>query len=118
MFGGPPVIWANMMKVKNGDGRKKKSKLKMLDQCMDVMWPVASVAYQVILEPMLRAFFASSACFARNELSSKRVGAVGLSQKPPKLRSWRCTQPIAAKATAGEAVVGKISSISPTAAVV
>ena len=34
-------IWANMMKVKNGDGRKKKSKLKT----------VASVAYQVILEP-------------------------------------------------------------------
>ena len=58
-----------------------------------------------------RAFPASNACFARDELSSKRVGADGLSQKPPKLRSWRCTQPRAAKATAGVAVVDKVASI-------
>ena len=60
---------------------------------------------------VLRAFFASNACFARDEPSSKRVGGVGLSRKPPKLRSWRCTQPRAANATAGVAVVGKIISI-------
>ena len=45
-------------------------------------------------------------------------GGVGLSRKPPKLRSWRCTQPIPAKATAGVAVVGKTASISRAAAVV
>ena len=60
---------------------------------------------------VLRAFSASSACFARNEPSSKRVGGVWLSRKPPKLRSWRCTQPRAAKATAGVAVVGQMASI-------
>ena len=37
---------------------------------------------------VLRAFFASNACFTRDELSSKRVGGVGLSRKPPKLRSF------------------------------
>ena len=44
---------------------------------------------------------------ARDEPSSRRAGGVGFSQKPQKLRSWRCTQPRAAKATAGVAVVGK-----------
>ena len=57
------------------------------------------------------AFFASNACFTRDEPSSKRVGGVGFSRKPPRLRSWRCTQPRAAKATAGVAVVGKMASI-------
>ena len=33
------------------------------------------------------------------------------SRKPPKLHSWSCTQPRAAKATAGVAVVGKMGSI-------
>ena len=65
---------------------------------------------------VLRAFFASNACFTRDEPSSKRVGGVGLSRKPPKLRSWRCTQP-RTKDTAGVAVVGKMGSI-PRAAVV
>ena len=37
-----------------------------------------------------------------DEPSSKRVGGFGLSRKPPKLRSWSCTQPRAAKATAGQ----------------
>ena len=50
---------------------------------------------------MLRAFLASNACFTRDEPSSKRVGGVGLSRKLSKLRSWRCTQPRAGKATAG-----------------
>ena len=50
--------------------------------------------------------------------SSKRVGGVGLGRKSPKLRSWRCTQPRAAKATAGVAVVGKMASITRAAAVV
>ena len=67
---------------------------------------------------VLHAFFASNACFARDEASSNRVGGVGLSLKPPKLRSWRCTQPRAAKATAGVAVVGKMASITHAAAVV
>ena len=48
---------------------------------------------------VLRAFFASNACFARDEPSPKRVGGIGLSRKPPKLRSWRGTQPRAATAT-------------------
>ena len=39
-----------------------------------------------------------------DEPSSQRVGGFGLSGKPPKLRSWSCTQPRAAKATAGAAV--------------
>ena len=56
---------------------------------------------------VLRAFFASNASFARDEPSSKRVGGVGLSRKQLKPRSWRCTQPRAAKATAGVSVVGK-----------
>ena len=67
---------------------------------------------------VLRAFFASNACFTRDAPSSKRVGGVGLSRKPPKLRSWRCTQPRAAKATAGLAVVGKMASITRATAVV
>ena len=67
---------------------------------------------------VLRAFSASNACFAHDELSSERVGGVGLSRKPPKLRSWRCTQPRAAKATAGVAVVGKMTSIPRAAAIV
>ena len=61
---------------------------------------------------VLRAFFASNACFARDEPSSRRVGGVGLSRKPPKLRLWRCTQPRAAKATAVVAVVGKMASMT------
>ena len=67
---------------------------------------------------VLRAFFASNACFTRDEPSSKRVGGIGLSRKPPKLRSWGCTQPRAAKATAGAAVVGKVASITRAAIVV
>ena len=67
---------------------------------------------------VLPAFFASNACFARDEPSSKRVGGVGLSRKPPKLRSWSCTQPRAAKATAGAAVVGSMGSRPRAAAVV
>ena len=53
---------------------------------------------------MLRAFSASGVCFARDESSSKRVGGVRLSRKPPKLRSSRYTQPSTTKATAGVAV--------------
>ena len=67
---------------------------------------------------VLRAFLASNACFTRDEPSSKRVGGVGLSRKLPKLHSWRCTQPRAAKATAGVAVVGKMAPITRATAVV
>ena len=67
---------------------------------------------------VLRAFFASNACFARDGPSSKRVVGVELSRKPPKLRSRRYIQPRAAIATAGEAVVGKMASILRAAAVV
>ena len=54
----------------------------------------------------------------RDEPSSKRVGDVVLSRKPPNLRSWSCTQPRATKATAGVAVVGKMASITRATAVV
>ena len=60
---------------------------------------------------VLRAFLGTNACFTRDEPSSKRFGGVGLSRKLPTLRSWRCTQPRAAKGTAGVAVVGKMVSI-------
>ena len=50
--------------------------------------------------------------------SSQRVGGFGLSRKPPKLCSWSCTQPRAAKATAGAAVVGSMGSRPRAAAVV
>ena len=52
------------------------------------------------------------------ESSSQRVGGFGLSRKPPKLHSWSCTQPRAAKATAAAAVVGSMGSIPRAAAVV
>ena len=61
---------------------------------------------------VLRAFFASNACFTRDKPSSERVGGVGLSRKPPNLRSRRCTQPRAVKATAGVAVVSEMASIT------
>ena len=48
-----------------------------------------------------------------DEPSSQRVGGFGLSRKPPKLRSWSCTQPRAAKATAGAADVGSMGSTPP-----
>ena len=64
------------------------------------------------LSAVFRAFFGSNACFARDEPSSKWVGGVGLSRKPPTLRPWRCTQPRADKATTGVAVVGKMASIT------
>ena len=59
---------------------------------------------------VLRAFLGTNACFTRDEPSSKRFSGVGLSRKLPTLRSWRCTQPRAAKGTAGVAVVGKMVS--------
>ena len=53
-----------------------------------------------------------------DEHSFQRVGGFGLSRKPPKLRSWSCAQPRAAKATAGAVVVGSIGSRPRAAAVV
>ena len=70
------------------------------------------------VENRLAVLCSARASRAREELSSKRVGAVGLSRKPPKLRSWRYTQPRAAKAAAGVAVVGKMTPVSRTAVVV
>ena len=67
---------------------------------------------------VLRAFSASNACFACDEPLSKRIGGVGLSRKLPRLRSWRCTQPRAAKATAGVAVTGNMTLIPRAAAIV
>ena len=52
------------------------------------------------------------------EPSSQRVGGFGLSRKPPKLRSWSCSQPRAAKTTAAAAVVGSMGLIPRAAAVV
>ena len=40
------------------------------------------------------------------------------SRKPPKLRTWICTQPTAAKATAGVAGIGKMGLIPRSVAVV
>ena len=53
-----------------------------------------------------------------DEPSSQRVGGFGVSRKPPKLRSWSCTQPRVAKVTAGAAVVGNMGSRPRAAAVV
>ena len=53
-----------------------------------------------------------------DEPSSQRVGDFGLSRKPPKLRLWSCTQPRAAKAIAGAAVVGSMGSRPRAGAVV
>ena len=44
---------------------------------------------------------------ARRTLVQSGLVALDFSRNPPKLRLWRCTQPSAAKATAGVAVVGK-----------
>ena len=44
------------------------------------------------------------------EPSSPRVGGCGLSRTPPKLRSWSCSKPRAAKATAAAAVVGSMGA--------
>ena len=52
------------------------------------------------------------------EPSFQRVGGFGLSRKPPKLRSWSCTPPRAAKATASAAVFGSMGSRPRAAAVV
>ena len=63
----------------------------------------------------------ASRCLRKQRLdepSSQQVGGFGLSRKPPKLRSWSCTQPRAAKATAGAAVVGSMGSRPRAAAVV
>ena len=99
----------------------------MREYCCTALWQSKSVGSFV-----LGAFPASNARFARDEPSSKRVGGVVLwpraakatfvalrfGRGPPKLRLWRCTQPRAAKATAGVAVVGKIESIRRAAVVV
>ena len=53
-----------------------------------------------------------------DEHSSQRAGGFGLSQKPPKLRPWSCTQSRAAQATAGAAVVGSMGPRPRAAAVV
>ena len=78
----------------------------------NVGWKVRSV---------LRTCCASTACFARDEPSSKRVAGVGLGPNPPKLRcSWRCTQPRAAKAKVSVAVVVKCRryrAVPPSASV-
>ena len=55
---------------------------------------------------------------SRDEPSFKRVGGVGRSRKPEKLRLWRCTRLGTLKATAGVAVVGNMASIPRAAAVV
>ena len=66
--------------------------------------------------PVLRDFSASNG--SANPRLSELV-ALGFSRKPPKLRSWSCTQPRAAKATAAAAgVVGSMGSRPRAAAVV
>ena len=53
-----------------------------------------------------------------DEASSQRVNGIRLSRKPAKIRSWSCTKPRAAKATASAAVVGSMGSRPRDAAVV
>ena len=55
-----------------------------------------------------RAFSATNGCFKLlEEPSSKGVGGVGLiGWKPPRLGSWRYSQPRTAKAAASVAVFG------------
>ena len=65
---------------------------------------------------VLRAFSASNG--STNPRLSELVALALLSRKPPKLRSWSCTQPRVAKVTAGAAVVGSKESIPRAAAVV
>ena len=63
----------------------------------------------------------ASRCLCEHRLdehSSQRAGGFGLSQKPPKLRPWSCTQSRAAQATAGAAVVGSMGPRPRAAAVV
>ena len=67
---------------------------------------------------VLRTFSVSNAILAREDSSPKRVGVVGLSRTPPILRSWRCSPPRAAKATAGVVVVGEMTSMPGAAAIV
>ena len=50
-------------------------------------WCMAVENRLAALSAVHRAFFASNACFARDEPSSKRVGGVGLSRKTPKIMS-------------------------------
>ena len=53
-----------------------------------------------------------------DEPSSQRVSGFGFSRKPPKVRSWSCTQPKVAKIRADAAVVGSKGSIPRPAFVV
>ena len=67
-------------------------------------------------------------CFARSSRATRAsratnlrpsgLVALGLGRKLLTLRSWRCTQPRATKATAGVAVIGKMASITRATAVV
>ena len=71
----------------------------------------SQIGYKLCASPFLREQ-------RLDESSSQRVGGFGLSRKTPKLRSWSCTQPKAAKATAGATVVGSMGSVPRAAAVV
>ena len=68
------------------------------------------------LEALCFVRFRRATCYTRDEPSSKRVGGIEVGPNPSKLRSWRCTQPRAAKAAASLAVVAKMSSIPRAAA--
>ena len=83
------------------------------EYCCNVVWQ-SKIGWQLCASRVLREqrVLRSRRTFVR------RVGGLGLSRKPPKIRSWRCTQPRAATATAGVAVVGKMASITRAAAVV
>ena len=60
----------------------------------------------------------SRAARAATNLRSSGLVALRLAERREKLRSWRCPQPRAATATAGVAVVGKMTSITRAAVVV
>ena len=97
-----------------------------------IVSPVDFIVFVLFLEAVgLREYFCTAVeinwqlCASRflrkqrlSQPSSQRAGGFGLSREPIKLRSWSCTQPRTAKATAVAAVVGSMGSRPRAAAVV
>ena len=84
--------------------------------CSTAVWQ-SKIGWHLCQLCSARSSRAARASRATN-LRPSGLGALGLCRKPPKLCPWRCTQPRAAKATAGVAVVGKMASITRATAFV
>ena len=102
----------------------RQSKTALFDWILLVLLLIISRVDFIVFVLFLEAVGVREYCCTAGEIgwqvcaSSQRVGGFGLSRNPPKLRSWSCTQPRAAKATAGAAVVGSMGSRPRAAAVV